>query len=41
LQLVIAFYMNAEAMGEFSREEFTCGLFKMGADSILKLKVRD
>lgn len=32
--------MNAQAMCEFSKEEWTSGLVKLGCDSIEKLKSR-
>eukprot|EP00967_Tisochrysis_lutea_P094610 scaffold137605_cov17-Tisochrysis_lutea.AAC.1 len=38
LQLVIAFHMNAAAMGEFTKAEFSEGMLKMGVDSVDKLK---
>lgn len=38
VQLVIAFHMNAESMGEFSKSEFSEGMLKMGVDSLDKLK---
>mgnify|MGYP006291554771 CR=1 FL=1 len=37
-QLVIAFHMNAEAMGEFKKSEFSEGMLKMGVDTLDKLK---
>lgn len=38
MQLVISYYMNAATMCEYSKEEFTAGMLKMGVDSIDKLK---
>ena len=38
LQLVIAFHMEAERMGEFSAKEFKDGMLRMGADSVDKLR---
>jgi len=38
LQLIISYYMNAQAMGEFSKEEWTSGLVKLSCDSIESLK---
>jgi len=38
LVLVLAWYLNAQRMGFFSKEEFTTGLQKLGADNISKLK---
>ena len=36
--LVISYYMNAAVMCEYSKDEFTGGLVKMGTDSLDKLK---
>lgn len=36
--LVISYYMNAQVMCEYSKEEFTSGLVKLGVDSVDKLK---
>mmetsp|Transcript_10145 Transcript_10145/g.17665 ORF Transcript_10145/g.17665 Transcript_10145/m.17665 type:complete len:248 (-) Transcript_10145:498-1241(-) len=38
VMLVISSYMNAKTMGEFTKEEFSTGMFKMGCDSSEKLK---
>ncbi|KAF5827375.1 DCN1-like protein 2 [Dunaliella salina] len=38
VMLVIAFHMNAAAMGEFTKAEFSEGMLKMGVDSVDKLK---
>lgn len=40
VQLIISFYMNAAVMCEFSKEEFTSGMLKMGCDSVAKLKAK-
>lgn len=40
LQLIICYHMNAAAMCEFSKEEFTSGMVKMGCDSVEKLKAK-
>ncbi len=37
-QLVVAYYMNAATMGEFTKEEFSQGLLKLNADNVEKLK---
>ncbi len=37
-QLVVAYHMNAATMGEFTKEEFTQGLLKLGCDSVDKLR---
>lgn len=39
-QLIISYYMNAAVMCEFSKEEFTSGMLKMGCDSVAKLKAK-
>jgi len=36
--LVLSWYMNAQRMGYFKKEEWTSGLQKIGVDSIAKLK---
>lgn len=38
VMLVIAYYMNAATMGEFTKEEFSSGLLKLNCDSVEKLK---
>ncbi|GLI58884.1 hypothetical protein VaNZ11_000653 [Volvox africanus] len=38
--LVISYYMNAGVMCEYTKDEFTSGLIKLGVDSIDKLKRR-
>eukprot|EP01112_Ceratiomyxa_fruticulosa_P021767 TRINITY_DN7785_c0_g1_i2.p1 TRINITY_DN7785_c0_g1~~TRINITY_DN7785_c0_g1_i2.p1 ORF type:complete len:273 (+),score=64.76 TRINITY_DN7785_c0_g1_i2:180-998(+) len=38
ITLVIAWYMNAQSMGYFKRDEFVGGLQKMGVDSLPKIK---
>ncbi|GIL70345.1 hypothetical protein Vretimale_3465 [Volvox reticuliferus] len=38
--LVISYYMNAAVMCEYTKDEFTSGLIKLGVDSIDKLKRR-
>ncbi|GLC39322.1 hypothetical protein PLESTB_000897500 [Pleodorina starrii] len=38
--LVISCYMNAAVMCEYSKDEFTSGLVKLGVDSVDKLKRR-
>jgi DCN1-like protein 1/2 len=38
LQLVISYYMNAQTMCEYNKEEFTSGMLKLSCDSLAKLK---
>ncbi|GAX81392.1 hypothetical protein CEUSTIGMA_g8823.t1 [Chlamydomonas eustigma] len=38
VMLIISYYMGAAVMCEFSKEEFTGGMVKMGCDSLDKLK---
>ncbi|KXZ49925.1 hypothetical protein GPECTOR_19g376 [Gonium pectorale] len=38
--LIISYYMNAAVMCEYSKDEFTSGLVKLGVDSADKLKRR-
>ncbi|KAG1667415.1 hypothetical protein FOA52_004832 [Chlamydomonas sp. UWO 241] len=36
--LIISYYMSAAVMCEYSKQEFTTGMLKMGVDSVEKLK---
>lgn len=38
VMLVIAFYMNAATMGEFTKDEWSSGLLKLSCDTLDKLK---
>ncbi|MEW5308695.1 MAG: hypothetical protein WDW38_000634 [Sanguina aurantia] len=40
IMLIISYHMNAAVMCEFSKEEFTSGMLKMGCDSVAKLKLK-